>query len=66
MDKEKFSEVIQWLAAVYPNKEIGGDTVNAYYMLLEDLDPDLLQAAAIKCASLSPFVRSLSLTSPMN
>jgi hypothetical protein len=57
--KNDVLEVLTMLAAVYPRHNLTKESVGAYAILLEDLDPDDLRAAAKDVATKSKFFPSV-------
>lgn len=57
--KQDIIEVLAMLAAVYPRYQLTKETIGAYHILLEDLDPDELRAAAKDLATKNKFFPSV-------
>jgi hypothetical protein len=51
MTREQFAKGMAWLAGVFPNSAPQPAGIEAYYAVLQDLDPEVLHAACLKYTS---------------
>ncbi len=58
LNPDEFRGVMRFLSALYPNKKIPVETMEAYYLILSDLGIDSLQASILRIASESKFFPS--------
>lgn len=58
-NKQEVFEVLTMLAAAYPRYKLVKETIQAYSILLQDLDPEELRTAAMDCASKRDFYPSV-------
>ena len=52
---DSFASVMGALTAAFPNNKVSVDTVRVYQATLEDIPPDLLKQAALKCIATKTF-----------
>jgi hypothetical protein len=60
MSKTEILGIIKMLAAAYPRFALTEDTIKTYILLLSDIEPETLRAAAIECASKNAFFPSVA------
>ncbi|UCC53697.1 MAG: hypothetical protein JSV68_06915, partial [Anaerolineaceae bacterium] len=57
---KSIAEVLDLLAASYPRTELEAETVKAYILMLEGIDPALLKAAVLQHISTSKWFPTIA------